>query len=189
MKKIIVGISGASGAIVGYRLLEVLNSYKDIEVHLVMSDGAVETLKYETNLEVSDFNKLADFTYDIKDIGASIASGSFRVDGMIVVPCSMKTVGGIYSGYSDNLLLRACDVMIKQRKKLVLGVRETPLSPIHLRNMTYLSEIGVSIIPLVMTFYNNPKSIDDMINQLIGKFLDEFDIDFKEYKRWENDDI
>ena len=182
-KKIIVGVSGASGVILAKKFLESLKLL-DAESHLVVSDSAVKTWEYETETDISSLISLADYFYEYKDIAANISSGTFKTDGMIIIPCSMKTVAGINSGYSENLLLRAADVTIKEKRKLMLLVREAPFSAIHLRNMYELSQMGVSILPMVMSYYSSPRSICDMENQLIGKALDYFGFDNNVLKRW-----
>lgn len=154
------------------------------ESHLVISNSAKRTMELETELHLEDMISLADIVYDIDDIGASIASGTFRIDGMVVVPCSMKTVAGIACGYAENLLLRAADVTIKERKKLVLVVRESPLSQIHLKNMLYLAEMGVVITPPLVAYYNKPKSLEEVSKQIACRILDNFGIELNDYKRW-----
>lgn len=185
-KRIIVAVSGASGAPLAQTCLKQLRQLPEYEIHLVISKGGELTIQQETGLDVEEFKKLAHVCYDIHNIGASIASGTFRTEGMIVVPCSMKTVAGIHSGYSDNLLLRAADVTIKERRKLILVARETPLSAIHLRNMEYLSTLSnVVILPPVISYYNNPQSIEDINVHIAGKILDQMGIDVPEFQRWQ----
>ena len=183
-KRLVVGMSGASGAILGIELLKFLKENTEWEAHLVISRGAEETILQETTYKVKELGALADKVYSIKDIGASIASGTFKTEGMIILPCSMKTLAGIASGYSDNLLLRAADVTIKEKRKLILAVRETPLSTIHLRNMLTLSELGAYIIPPMVTYYNKPESIEDMNHHIVAKILDKFGIEVDGFKRW-----
>lgn len=183
-KRLVIGMSGASGAILGIELLKVLREYPEWETHLVVSRGAEETISQETDYKLNEVMDLADKVYSIKDIGASIASGTFKTEGMIIIPCSMKTVAGVACGYSDNLLLRAADVVIKEKRKLVIVTRESPLSTIHLRNMLTLSELGAYIIPPMVTYYNKPESIEDMNRHIVGKILDKFDIDMQGFKRW-----
>ena len=185
MKRIVIGLSGASGMPIAIRLLEALKGNTEIETHIVMTKGAVETIKQETKLSVDDVKALADVVYDLDNIGAAIASGTFKTMGMVIVPCSMKTVGGIASGYSDNLLLRAADVMLKERRKLVLVARETPLNMIHLKNLYTLSQAGAIILPPMQTYYNLPETIDDMINHTVGKILDCFDVEYDKLRRWQ----
>lgn len=183
-KRLVVGMSGASGAILGIELLKILKENPEWETHLVISRGAEATILQETTYKIEEVAALADKVYSIKDIGASIASGTFKTEGMIILPCSMKTLAGIASGYSDNLLLRAADVTIKEKRKLILAVRETPLSTIHLRNMLTLSELGAYIIPPMVTYYNKPESIEDMNHHIVAKILDKFDIEVDGFKRW-----
>lgn len=183
-KRLVVGMSGASGAILGIEVLKVLRENPEWETHLVISKGAEETISKETNYKLVEVKNMADQAYSIKDIGASIASGTFKTEGMVVIPCSMKTVAGIASGYSDNLLLRAADVTLKERRNLVLVTRECPLSTIHLRNMLALSELGTIILPPVVTYYNNPVSLDDINRHIVGKILDRFGIEVGNFKRW-----
>ncbi len=187
-KRIIVGISGASGAILGVAVLRALQKNENIETHLVISTLAEQTILHETNLSLSSIQELADFHHPIDQLGATIASGSFEAGGMVIVPCSMKTLAGIASGYSDNLLLRAADVCLKERRKLVIVPRETPLNGIHLRNLSFLHDQGVVILPAMMTFYHIPKSIQEMINQLTGKILSQFQIPFSDYASWKGMD-
>lgn len=171
MKKICVGISGASGAPIAIRMLQRLKEIPNVEVHLVMTYGAELTIKQETKYSVSDIKSLADYCYSINEIGERPASGSFYMDSMIVVPCSMKTVAGISSGYSDNLLLRACDVAIKECRPLILVARESPLSAIHLRNLNKLSKIGVRIIPPMISYYQGFSTIDEWTNSFVERLL------------------
>lgn len=183
-KRLIIGISGASDALLGIDMLKMLRKYTNFETHVVISKGAELTIDQETNYSINDVINLSDEFYDIKNIGASIASGSFKTEGMIIIPCSMKTVAGIACGYSENLLLRAADVIIKERRKLIIAPRETPLSSIHLRNLLTLSDAGAMIFPPMITYYNNPKNIEDMHVHIIGKILEKFDIDLPNFKRW-----
>lgn len=181
---LIIGITGATGAIYGIRLLEILAAKKDIETHLVISDAGKLNIKHETDWEIEAIKKLADSYYDINDIGARLASGSFKRDGMIVAPCSMKTLSALANSYTQNLLIRAGDVTLKERRKLVLLVRETPLHIGHIRNMERLSEMGAIIMPPVPAFYHRPKTIQDIIDHTIGKVLDIFDIEHDLFQRW-----
>lgn len=183
-KRIIVGISGASGAPVAVGVLKALKD-TDLEIHLVISDGARRTIETETGMSCSQVEALADVVHDNRNIGASIASGSYKTVGMIVVPCSMKTLAGINCGYSDNLLLRAVDVVLKERRKLVLAVRECPLSSIHLKNMLELSQAGAVILPLMLSYYNQPETLQDATNHITGKILDQFDLEYEPFRRWE----
>ena len=183
-KRILVGISGASGIPVA---LEVLKGLQEagVESHLMISRGGELTAGQEAPGSLEEMKALADVVYDNRDIGAAPASGSFRNMGMIVVPCSMKTLAGIHSGYSDSLLLRAADVALKERRKLVLAVRECPFSTIHLRNMYELSSMGAVILPLVLSYYNKPENLQDAARHLAGKILDQFGVEYRPFKRWE----
>jgi flavin prenyltransferase len=182
-KSIVVGISGASGSIIGIRLLEELKK-QNIETHLVITDDAKPILEHETNYKVADVEKLANHTYSNKDFFAPIASGSFRTDAMVIVPCSMKTLAGIANGFSENLLLRAADVFLKERKRIIIVPRETPLSHIHVENMYKVSTAGAVILPAMVSLYSKPENIDELINHLVGKILDMLGIDNDVYKRW-----
>ena len=181
--RIIIGISGASGIIYGIRLLEELRK-TDLETHLVISKSAELTLSHENYLKSSDVKKLADVSHPVGDIGASISSGSYKTLGMIVAPCSIRTASEISSGVTSSLLTRSADVTLKERRKLVLMVRESPLHTGHLRTLTNLSEIGAIIAPPVPAFYSKPKNIDDIINHNIGRILDLFDIKNELVDRW-----
>jgi flavin prenyltransferase len=183
-KRLIVGISGASGVIYGVRLLEALNSLP-VETHLVMTRTAEVTLAHETKLKVADVRRLADVAYRIDDLAAAISSGSFRTMGMVVVPCSMRSLGEIAHGITSNLLTRAADVVLKEQRRLVLVARETPIHTIHLRNMLTLSEMGAVIAPPVPAFYNKPKDLDDIVNHTVGRTLDLFDLDTGKVRRWD----
>jgi 4-hydroxy-3-polyprenylbenzoate decarboxylase len=183
VRRLIVGISGASGAIYGVRLLELLRK-TDIETHLVMSRSAEMTLAYETDLKPKDVKALASVVHPIADVGASISSGSFPTMGMVVVPCSIKTMSEIATGVTDTLLARAADVVLKEKRRLVLALRETPLHAGHLRNMTLLAEIGAIVAPIVPAFYNKPKTVDDIVNHTVGRLLDQFGIETDVVKRW-----
>lgn len=182
--RLIVGISGASGICYGVRLLERLQVLP-IESHLVMSSAAKQTLALETELSVADVEALADVVHHERSIGASIASGSFRTLGMVVAPCSMRSMSDIAAGTTSTLLTRAADVVLKERRRLVLMVRETPLHTGHLRHMTQLSELGAIIAPPVPAFYARPASLDDMIDHTVGRVLDLFDIDVPGVHRWD----
>jgi len=181
---LIVGITGASGVIYGIRLLEVLSTRKDIETHLVISKAGETNIKYETDWKIKDIKALADFSYDISDVGARIASGSFKSDGMIVVPCTVKTMSALANSYAENLLIRAGDVTLKERRRLVLVVRETPLHIGHIRNMERLLEMGAVIMPPVPSFYHRPKTVQDIIDHTLGKILDIFGIEHNLFQRW-----
>ena len=190
--RLVIGISGASGVIYGVRLLEALKPLP-VETHLVMTRTAEVTLggvdtaaldQHETDLKVATVRALADVAHGVDDLAAAVSSGSFRTMGMIVAPCSMRSLGEIAVGISTNLLTRAADVVLKERRKLVLLVRETPLHAIHLRNMTTLAEMGAIIAPPVPAFYNRPKTLDDVIDHTVGRVLDLFDLDTGKVKRW-----
>ncbi len=182
-KRLIVGISGASGVTYGIRLLEILRD-TPFESHLVMSQSAEVTLAYESKLKVADVKALADVVYPNGDIGAAISSGSFRTAGMVIAPCSIRSASEIATGVTSTLLTRAADVVLKERRRLVLLVRESPLHTGHLRTLTHLSEIGAIIAPPVPAFYTKPETVDDMVNHTIGRVLDMFEIDAGLVKRW-----
>ncbi len=182
--KIVIGINGASGVIYGIRLLEVLSRISNIETHLIISPAGEQTIAIETGLKPDDVKGLADHSYRIDDIGACIASGSFMSDGMIIAPCSMKTLSAIANSYADNLMTRAADVVLKERGKLVLLVRETPLHLGHLRNMLRAARLGGIIMPPVPAFYHKPGSVQDIIDHTVGKVLDLFRIEHRLYERW-----
>jgi flavin prenyltransferase len=184
---IIVGISGASGAIYGVRLLEALQAEK-IPAHLVISKSATITLKQEMGRSVEQVRALAETTYQNADVGAAISSGSFRTRGMVIIPCSIRTLSDIAYGTTDSLLSRAADVTLKERRRLVLVVREAPLHAGHLRSMLAATESGAIIVPPVPAFYHRPKTVDDIVNQTVGRCLDLFDIDIGIVKRWRTED-
>jgi len=183
-RRLVIGISGASGAIYGVRMLEILKG-SGIETHLVMSRSAEMTLAYETDYKARDIKKLASVTHPIGDIGASISSGSFPTMGMVIAPCSIKTMSEIACGVTSTLLSRAADVVLKEKRRLVLAVRETPLHGGHLRTMTALFDMGAIIAPVVPAFYNKPQTIDDIVNHTVGRLLDLFGIDTGMVKRWQ----
>ncbi|MDA2941167.1 MULTISPECIES: UbiX family flavin prenyltransferase [Enterobacter] len=187
MKRLIVGLSGASGAIYGVRLLQVLRDVPEVETHLVMSQAARQTLSLETDLSLRDVQALANVVHDARDIAASISSGSFKTAGMVILPCSIKTLSGIVNSYTDTLVTRAADVVLKERRPLVLCVRETPLHLGHLRLMTQAAELGAVVMPPVPAFYHRPTSLDEVINQTVNRVLDQFDIDLPEdlFTRWQ----
>lgn len=182
-QRLIVGISGASGTVYGIRLLEILRD-AGIETHLVMSKSAEMTMAYETDLKPKDVRALAAVHYPNADIGAAISSGSFPTMGMVIAPCSIRTMSEVASGVTSSLLSRAADVVLKERRRLVLAVRETPLHVGHLRSMLTLAEIGAVVSPIVPAFYNRPKTVDDIINHTCGRLLDLFGIDTGIVKRW-----
>jgi 4-hydroxy-3-polyprenylbenzoate decarboxylase len=182
--RFVVGISGASGVIYGIRVLQLLREL-DVETHLVMSKSAQVTLAYESDLSVAEVRELADVNYSNTDIGASISSGSFKVQGMIVAPCSIKTMSEIATGVTSSLLARTADVMLKERRRLVLMLRETPLHLGHLRSMSAVTEAGAIIYPPVPAFYARPKTIEEMVDHTVGRALDLFGFDTRTVKRWE----
>lgn len=182
-QRLIVGISGASGAIYGVRLLELLKPLP-IETHLVISRAGAITITTETGYALSDVRGLADVTYKVDDIGAAVSSGSFKTMGMVVAPCSIKSLSEIASGITSSLLTRAADVVLKEKRRLVLMVRETPLHLGHLRTMAAAAELGALIAPPVPAFYNHPGSIDEIVNHTVGRVLDNFDIDVGVVRRW-----
>lgn len=181
--KLIVGMSGASGVIYGVRFLEALNR-KNIETHLVFTPLVEKILEQETDFKKQRLIELATFHYKIDDLAASISSGSFLTQGMVIIPCSMKTLAGIACGYSDNLLLRAADVTLKEKRTLIVVPRETPLRKVHLENMLRLANEGATILPAMPGFYYKPKTLDDVINHIVGKVLDILKIDHNLYQRW-----
>lgn len=177
-------MTGATGAIIGIRTLQLLRQL-NIETHLIISKWAAETVKYETDYTPAAVRALADYSYNTHDLAAPIASGSYPVDGMIIVPCSVKTLASINAGICDELTTRAADVCLKERRRLVLSVRETPFSEIHLRNMSEVTRAGAIIAPPVMAFYTKPASLDDAIDQMVGRMLDLFHLDTGNFKRWD----
>lgn len=181
--RLIVGITGASGAIYGKRLLEVLRN-KKIETHLIISEAAEKVIEHELEISKEELEKLATHAYDVEDLTAPIVSGSFKTDGMAIIPCSMKTLAGISHGYSDNLILRAADVTLKEKRKLVLVPRETPLNIIHLRNMLNLAKQNVVILPAMPAYYHKPKSVDSLADYVVGKVLDILEIEHDLFERW-----
>ena len=183
-KRLIVGITGASGAIYGVRLLGMLQNMPHVETHLVVSHAAGLTLRHETGLSVDDIASLADHVYDVGNMAAAIASGSFRNDGMIISPCSMKTLSAIAHAYGDNLMTRAADVVLKERRRLVLMVRETPLHLVHLKNMQTVTEMGGIVYPPVPAFYCKPESVAEMVDQTLRRVLELFGIADEGIIRW-----
>jgi 4-hydroxy-3-polyprenylbenzoate decarboxylase len=186
-KRLIIGISGATGAIYGVRMLEILAKMDEIETHLVLSKAGKMTIQVETPYSVKEVEAMADVVHDINNVGAGISSGSFRTAGMVIVPCSMKTMGGIAHSLGGDLLVRAADVVLKERKKLVVVVRETPLHLGHLEAMASLTRMGAIIFPPVPAFYHRPKTLDDVINQTVTRILDQFDIDVGLFHRWDDE--
>lgn len=188
-RRLIVGISGATGAIYGVRILEVLSKVEDVETHLVITRPAKMTIQVETPYSVKDVEALADHVYDINNVGATVSSGSFRTEGMVIAPCSMKSMAGIAHGTGGDLLCRAADVVLKERRRLVLVVRETPLHLGHLENMVALTKMGAVIFPPVPAFYHRPKTLDDIIDQTVTRVLDQFGIDVTLFERWSDDQL
>ena len=190
MKRLIVGLSGATGAIYGIRLLEVLRDVEDVETHLIISEAARRTILLETDYTTTQVEALADKLYDFNNTAAAISSGSFKTMGMVVIPCAVKTLSGIANSYGDNLILRAADVTLKERRKLVLVLRETPLHLGHLRLMTQVTEMGGVIMPPMPAFYPHPQTIDDLINQSVNRVLDILGIELSQdlFKRWTGPD-
>jgi 4-hydroxy-3-polyprenylbenzoate decarboxylase len=187
-RRIIVGISGASGIVYGLRALQLLRDCA-VETHLVISKSAKLTLHHELDMPLAELEALASVVHSAKDIGASISSGSFATDGMLIAPCSVRTMSEIASGVTSTLLTRAADVVLKERRRLVLMVRETPLHTGHLRTMTLLSEMGAIIAPPVPAFYTRPRTLDDVVTQTVGRALDLFDVRHEKVKRWQGDDV
>jgi 4-hydroxy-3-polyprenylbenzoate decarboxylase len=187
-RRLVIGISGASGVIYGVELLRLL-AEQDVETHLVISEAGKTNIELETKYKVKDVERLADYIYDSRDVTAPLASGSFLTDGMAVIPCTIKTLSGIVNSYTDNLLLRAADVTLKEQRKLVLVVRETPLHKGHLRLMLTAAELGAHILPPVPSFYHQPKSIDDIIHHTVGKVFDFFDVAHDLFRRWEGPNV
>ena len=186
-KRIVVGISGASGIIYGVRALELLKA-AGVETHLVISKAAEMTLAYESDMSVKELRAMADNFHPMTDIGASISSGSFHTVGMLIAPCSIRTMSEIATGVTGSLMSRAADVVLKERRRLVLGVRETPLHSGHLRTLLQLSDMGAVICPVVPAFYNKPKTLDDIVNHTVGRMLDLFDLDVGAARRWKTED-
>ena len=184
MKKIIVAISGASGALYGVRLLQMLKTMDGVQTHVTVSASGFLTLRHELQIDREHLEALAHKVHPAHDVGAAIASGSFQCDGMVIAPCSMRTLAAVAHGMSDNLLTRAADVMLKERRRLVLMVRETPLNLAHLRNMTSVTEMGGIIFPPVPSFYHAPVSIDDLVNQTLSRVLDLLGLPQADVQRW-----
>ena len=183
-RRLVVAITGATGAVYGVRLLQHLSAIGGIETHLVVSDAAVLTLHQETGLQRRDVEAMAHVVHKNRDIGAGIASGSFQSDGMVIAPCSMKTLASVAHGLSDNLIARAADVMLKERRRLVLMVRETPFNLAHLRNMTLVTEMGGIVFPPLPSFYHKPASIEEMVDHTVGRVIDLFGIEHALAPRW-----
>jgi 4-hydroxy-3-polyprenylbenzoate decarboxylase len=188
VKKLIVGISGATGAIYGIRLLEILSKSK-VETHLIITEAAEQTIRMETDWKIEDIKSLAKVPYDIRNLGGDISSGSFLSEGMVIIPCSMKSLSGIAHSFNENLLIRAADVTLKERRKLVLVVRETPLHLGHIELMLQASRMGAILLPPVPAFYFHPKTIDDLINHTVGKVLDLFGMNHHLFNRWGSNSV
>jgi 4-hydroxy-3-polyprenylbenzoate decarboxylase len=186
-RRLIVGVSGATGAIYGVRMLEILSRIEEIETHLVLSRAGKMTIQVETPYSVKDVEAMADVVHDVNNVGASISSGSFRTEGMVIAPCSMKSMSGIAHSLGGDLLVRAADVVLKERKKLVLVARETPLHLGHLEAMVSLTRMGAIIFPPVPAFYHRPQTLDDIINQTVTRILDQFNIDVSLFHRWDEE--
>ncbi|MET9489673.1 non-oxidative hydroxyarylic acid decarboxylases subunit B [Nocardia sp. NPDC006630] len=184
VQRIIVAITGASGAPYAVRLLQTLREMPEIETHLVMSTWAKSNIEMETPYTVREVAALGDVSYKLGEQGAAISSGSFRTAGMIIVPCSMRTLSAIRHGQADNLICRAADVVLKERRRLILVPRETPLNEIHLENMLALSRMGARIVPPMPAFYNHPETIDDLVDHVVTRILDQFDLDAPQARRW-----
>lgn len=184
--RLVVAMTGATGAPIGVRLLEVLREL-GVETHLILSDWARATIKLETDRSVNDVRGLASLSYSARDLAAGISSGSFRTDGMVICPCSMKTLSAIRIGFSDNLVTRAADVMLKERRRLVLVAREAPLSEIHLENMLFLRRAGAVIFPPTVSYYARPTSVEEMTDYVVGRVIDQLGIDHDLITRWKDD--
>jgi len=184
MRRLIVGMTGSTGAVFGIRLLEALK-HSEVESHLIISKWAQRTIEHETKHNVEQVRALATVVHSQGDMGASISSGSFITEGMVVIPCSVRTLGGIANGYGEHLVHRAADVILKERRRLVLVVRETPLSEVHLENMLKLARMGVVMLPPMPAFYNHPQTVDDIIDHIVFRVLDQFGIEAPFAKRWD----
>lgn len=182
--EIVIGVTGATGTIYAVKLLEALKDIENVNTHLIMSEWAIQNLEIETDYALDYLEDLSTYVYDNKNLGSKTSSGSFVTDGMIILPCSMKTLSSIANGYDDNLISRSAGVTIKEGRKLILCPRESPLSAIHLENMLKLSRIGVRIVPPMPAFYNKPKDIEEIINHHVMKILDQFGIQYDIAKRW-----
>jgi 4-hydroxy-3-polyprenylbenzoate decarboxylase len=183
-RRIIVAISGASGAIYGVRLLQMLQALGTVQTHLTISDAGLLNLQQELDMSRADLEAMADVTYSVRDVGAAIASGSFQCDGMVVAPCSMRMLGAVANGMSDNLMSRAADVMLKERRRLILMVRETPLNLAHLRNMTSVTEMGGVIFPPLPSFYHRPQTLAEMVDHTVSRVIDMLGLPQTEAPRW-----
>jgi len=181
--RLIVAMTGASGVMYGKRLLEVLQE-KKVETHLIVSNAAERVIEHELEMSKKDLERLVRHAYSVEDLSAPFMSGSFHTDGMVIIPCTMKTLAGIALGYSDNLILRAADVTLKERRRLIVVPRETPLSVVHLRNMLSVAKLGVAVIPAMPAYYHKPKKIDDLVDFVVGKVLDCLGVEHRLFKRW-----
>jgi 4-hydroxy-3-polyprenylbenzoate decarboxylase len=181
--RLIVAITGASGVVYGKRLLQVLKA-KKVETHLIISKAAEKVIEHELGLDKKDFDKLADHAYEADDMTSQLMSGSFKTDGMVIAPCSMKTLSGIVHGFADNLILRAADVALKERHRLVVVPRETPLNAVHLRNMLAAAELGIFVVPAMPAFYHKPKNIDDLVDFIVGRILDCLGLTHELFRRY-----
>lgn len=184
-QRLIIAITGATGSVYGVRLLQVLQANPDVETHLLISEAGVLNLHQELDMKRKDVEAFADVVHHVRDVGASIASGSFQSDGMVIAPCSMKTLASVAHGMSDNLITRAADVVLKERRRLILMVRETPFNLAHLRNMTAVTEMGGVIFPPLPGFYHRPQSIQEMVNHTVGRVLDMFSLQHELTPRWQ----
>ena len=185
--RIILGISGASGVYMGYKMLLALKKIPDCEVHLVISEAGITNFRLETDLNIEEIKALADYYYDDTNLAALIASGSFVTTGMIIMPCSMKTLSAIATGYAGNLIVRAADVCLKENRKVVLVPREVPLGKIHLRNMSLAADLGCALLPPMLTFYNQLTSLDEQVDHIIGKILMQFGLGYQNFSAWRGD--
>ena len=186
MRRLVIGITGATGALYAVRMLQALRGVDDVETHLVVSASGVLNIKHELDVSRHDVYALADHVHSVRDVGATLASGAFQTAGMVIVPCSMRTLAAVAYGLSDNLIPRAADVTLKERRRLVMMVRETPFNLAHLRNMTAVTEMGGIVFPPVPAFYSKPESLDDIVNHTVGRLLDLFDLPHGGLvKRWE----
>jgi len=181
--RLVVAVTGASGVVYGKRFLEALRE-KKVEIHLIVSKAAEKVIEHELETGVRDLERLATHVYDVDDLASPLTSGSFKTDGMIIIPCSMKTLAGIAHGFADNLILRAADVALKEKRRLVVVPRETPISVVHLRNMLEAARLGVFVVPAMPAFYHEPKKIDDLVDFVVGKVLDCLGIEHRLFKRW-----
>lgn len=185
-RRLVVGITGASGSVFGIRLLQRLTEFP-VETHLVISPWGARTLEHETPFSVADVRALADVVHKPGDLGACVSSGSFRTEGMVIAPCSVKTVAAIATGYTEGLVARAADVTLKENRRLVLLVRESPLSVVHLRNLVTLAEMGVVVLPPVPAFYNHPQTVDDVVDHIVTRALDQLGLHSQATPRWDGD--